>query len=146
MVDMKVKGFREIEREMMKLSRTGSKASARRILKKAGGITLAATLPKVPELSGALKDSYGVGTRLTPAQRRAARGISKSQVEVYVGASDPAAIQTEFGNAHQSAEPHLRPAWDGTRYRVLEFIKDELWADVQKAIGRQARRAAKARR
>jgi len=145
MVSMKVEGFRALEREMLKLSRAGAKASARRILKKAGGITLAAALPRVPELSGALKESYGVGTRLTPAQKKATRRSSKNQVEVYIGASDPAAVQTEFGNDHQAAEPHLRPAWDGTRHRVLEFIKDELWADVQKAIGRQARRAAKAR-
>ncbi len=39
----------------------------------------------------------------------------KASAEMFVGPNDPADIQTEFGNEHQQAEPHLRPAWDANK-------------------------------
>lgn len=141
MFKLRVEGFKEIEQAMMALPHVTAKASARRVLKKAADPIAEDGAANAPEWEGHLKESYGVGTRLTRRQRKSAS--KDSEVEVYVGPNDPAAIQTEFGNDHQSAEPHLRPAWDANKDKALEIIKAELWSDVQKSLTRFKRRQAR---
>lgn len=97
--------------------------------------------PKRPP--GTLRDSYHAGTKLNKTQARMARKEGKSFVEVYAGTNDPAGLQTEFGNAHQAAQPHARPAWDGSQRQVLENVKEGLGVEIEKA---RERLAAKARR
>ena len=97
--------------------------------------------PKRPP--GTLRDSYHVGTRLNRTQARTARREGKSYVEVYAGTNDPAGVQTEFGNAHQSAQPHARPAWEETKEDTLGIIKPRLWEEIDKARERLARKAAR---
>lgn len=103
-----------------------------------------ANSPKRPP--GTLRDSYHAGTRLNKSQARSARREGKSFAEVYAGTNDPAGVQTEFGNAHQGAQPHARSAWDGAQDQVLRNVKDGLWGEIDKAAERlaaKARRAAK---
>lgn len=102
-----------------------------------------ASSPKRPP--GTLRDSYHAGTKLNRSQARTAKREGKSYVEVYAGTNDPAGVQTEFGNAHQSAQPHARPAWDATQADVLEIIKPRLWEEIQKAAARLAKKAARGR-
>ncbi|WP_136441631.1 HK97-gp10 family putative phage morphogenesis protein [Pacificoceanicola onchidii] len=137
----KVQGFRDLENALMDLPKAAAKASVRRVLKRAAQPIADAGRGNAPERMGDLKASYGVGTRLTKRQRKLSR--KESEVEVYAGPNDPGAIQTEFGNEHQEAEPHLRPAWDAHKGSLLDVIKEFLWADVVKAIARYQRRAAK---
>jgi len=92
---------------------------------------------------GTLRDSYHTGTKLNKSQARTARREGKSFVEVYAGTNDPAGVQTEFGNAHQAAQPHARPAWDGAQRQVLESVKEGLGTEIEKSRERLARRAAK---
>lgn len=92
---------------------------------------------------GTLRDSYTVGTKLNKAQARMARKEGKSFAEVYAGTNDKAGIQTEFGNAHQAAQPHVRPAWDGAQKQVLRDIGDMLGAEIEKAAVRVAKRKMK---
>jgi len=94
-----------------------------------------------PEKYGDLKSSYTIGTKLNKNQQR--KSMRESEVEVYVGPSDPAGIQTEFGNDHQAAEPHLRPAWDSEKRNALETIKKKAWDDVVKTVKRYRKRMAK---
>lgn len=91
-----------------------------------------------PRLTGKLAESYTVGTKLTKRQKMA----KGSDVEVYVGpTSHPKSIQTEFGNVHQAAQPHLRPAFDSNVKNALNGIKDTLAAEIEKARQRLARKA-----
>ena len=144
-VSFKVEGFRDLEKALMELPKATAKAAVRRILKKAAKPIADAGRANAPEREGGLKESYGVGTRLTKRQRKVSK--KQSEVEVYAGPNDPAAIQTEFGNEHQAAEPHLRPAWDAEKRNALEIIKKEMWAEVEKSIARfRKRQARKARR
>ena len=141
----KVHGFKDLEKALKELPKATAKASVRRVLKKAAQPIADAGRNNAPESEGRLKASYGVGTRLTKRQRKVSR--KESEVEVYAGPNDPAAIQTEFGNDHQAAQPHLRPAWDAEKRAALDSIKDEAWADVVKSIARyQKRLARKAKR
>ncbi|MGK7653152.1 HK97-gp10 family putative phage morphogenesis protein [Roseovarius sp. B08] len=141
---MKVEGFKAAERALMQLPKATAKSTVRRVLKKAAQPIADAGRANAPSREGNLKASYGVGTRLTKRQGRMSR--KESEVEVYAGPNDPAAVQTEFGNDHQVAEPHLRPAWDSERRGALDLIKSEQMAEIEKSVARYAKRQAKAGR
>lgn len=141
MIKFRMDGLRELEDLLMELSKPAAKASSRRILKKAGKPMAEAGARNAPEDQGHLKESYGVGTKLTKRQRR--QHVKQSEVEVFVGPNDPSAVQTEFGNEHQAAQPHLRPAFEAKKHEALRFIGSEFMADIQKTIARQKRRLAK---
>tara|TARA_R100000049_G_C1899371_1_gene49895 strand:- start:490 stop:729 length:240 start_codon:yes stop_codon:yes gene_type:complete len=68
----------------------------------------------------------------------------RAAVEMFVGPGpDPAAWNQEFGNIHHDAQPFLRPAWDQDQRALLDRLKVELWADIEKALTRARRRAAR---
>lgn len=92
-----------------------------------------------PRLTGRLANSYTISTKLSRRQKSLNR--KESAVEVYIGPGAMAEnIQTEFGNAHQAAEPHLRPAWDANAGRVLDGIASSLADKIEKARYRLAKR------
>lgn len=100
-----------------------------------------ANTPKRPP--GTLKNSYHAGTRLNKSQAKTARREGKSFAEVYAGTNDPAGVQTEFGNAHQSPQPHARPAWDATQQEVLKGVGARMWSRIEKVRAKQAAKALK---
>ena len=150
-----MEGLRALEAALADLPKATGKAVLRRVATRALQPVAAtaadlapidadpANTPKRPP--GTLKRSYVVGTRLNKRQARMARKLGKSAVEVYAGTNDPAGIQTEFGNAHQGAQPHLRPAWDQHQDDVLATVATELGGEIDKAAARLARKAARAR-
>lgn len=97
-----------------------------------------ANTPKRPP--GTLKNSYHAGTKLNKSQARTAKREGKSFVEVYAGTNDPAGVQTEFGNEHQAAEPHARPAWEATQQGTIDYIAKNLMAEIDKAALRVAKK------
>jgi len=140
----KVEGFQDLERALMDLPKVTAKASVRRVLKKAAQPIADAGAGNAPVEVGDLRESYGVGTKLTKRQQSVS--AKESEVEVYAGPGKhghASGLQTEFGNEHQAAQPHLRPAWDANRMGALDSIKDDLWADVQRSIARYRKRLAK---
>ncbi|QPM89380.1 HK97-gp10 family putative phage morphogenesis protein [Pseudooceanicola algae] len=145
-LSMKLEGFKEIEITLKQLPRATAKNTGRRILRKAATPIAEAGGSNAPRDSGGLVASYGVGTKLTKSQKKAARGLSKSQVEVFAGPGEggyQAGLQTEFGNEHQAPEPHLRPAWDAHKNDALEIISSGYWEEVQKVVARYARKLAR---
>lgn len=145
-----VPGLAELDHALGELP----KATARNTLRRVGLKALAPFVEKVrsmapvdadPESSpkrppGTLRDSYIAGTKLNKSQAKTAKREGKSFAEVYAGTNDPAGVQTEFGNAHQSAQPHARPAWDATMQRVITIIGEELGTEIQKAAARLAKK------
>jgi HK97 gp10 family phage protein len=85
------------------------------------------------------------GSRAEAVQAmRAIRRASASLVELYVGPGQhPQAITQEFGTSFHPPQPFMRPAWDQTQRPMIEDIKRELWADIQRTAARAARRAAR---
>ncbi|WP_404861861.1 HK97-gp10 family putative phage morphogenesis protein [Georhizobium sp. MAB10] len=139
---VRVDGLRELEQAMMELSRATSRNVARKALMKGAEPILESAQAAAPVgPTGNLKASYGIGTKLTRRQQKLHK--KESPVEVFVGPNDPAAVQTEFGNAHQAAQPHLRPAWDSRQKQTLEIIKTELGTEIDKAAKRAARKTAR---
>ncbi len=144
--NFRFEGGRELEAALRDLPGTTAKASARRMLRAAGAIIAKAAAANAPVRDGDLRDSYGVDTRRNRRSRRMSKGADRADVEVFVGPGQggyQAGLQTEFGNQHQAAEPHLRPAFDAKVREVLDFIAREWWADIEKTVKRRARRLAK---
>jgi HK97 gp10 family phage protein len=139
----KVEGFRELEAALADLPKATGKNVLKRVLLKAAKPIEDAARANAPKLSGALERNVTTGTKLNRRQASMAKKLGKAAVEVHVGASDPAGVQTEFGNEHQAAEPWLRPAWDAEADGALDVIKNELGTEIDKAAARAARRAAK---
>jgi len=54
-------------------------------------------------------------------------------------------IVQEFGTLTREAHPYLRPAWEQDKGSMLERLKVDIWAEVNKSIARsEARKAARA--
>jgi hypothetical protein len=138
----KIEGLRELDEALTELPKATARNVLLRTLKAEGQRVADAGEAYAPKLTGGLAQSYAVSTKLSRRQKSLAS--KESMVEVYIGPSPhPKSVQTEFGNAHQSAHPHLRPAWDGNWRAVLEGIKDTLTEQIEKARARLARKAAR---
>lgn len=54
------------------------------------------------------------------------------------------ATHQEFGVIHHAANPYMRPAWDAGAMKALDYIKDNLRIEIDKAAARLAKKPAKA--
>lgn len=138
---VKVDGLRELDAALGGMK----KATARNVLRRVG---IAALQPfdqawraRAPRLTGDLVESGGVGTKLTKRQARLHR--RQMFVEIFAGPNNPAAVQTEFGNAHQAPQPSVRPAWEQEGGPTLDRIAEGLGTEIDKVAAREARRAAR---
>lgn len=141
--EFKIEGLRQLEKNLMGLKRATAKNVARKVLKEAGEPIAAAARRNAPIEEGHLRESIDVGTKLTRRQAALHRKMTPDAVEVFVGPNDPAAVQQEFGNEDHSAQPFMRPAWDGTKREALHIITHRLGVEIDKAAERAARKAAK---
>ncbi|KQZ00901.1 hypothetical protein ASD45_08540 [Pseudolabrys sp. Root1462] len=142
----KVDGLKELDAALVELADTYGEKKVKplltRVLKKSGEPIRAAGEANAPKLTGRLKLSYTVSTKLSRSQKRA--NVKESMVEVYVGPGPhPKGLQTEFGNAHQAPEPHLRPAFDSQVDQSLTIVKSELADDIARTTKRLGRKAAR---
>lgn len=140
----KVEGLKELDAALVGLAEEFHPRNARNVLRgalKDGGQIIAdAGEANAPRLSGEMAESYTVGSKLSRRQKKLHK--KESQIEVFVGPTPhPKSVQTEFGNAHQSPQPHLRPAWDGNVMRVLDLIIDRAKERLEKTRARLARKA-----
>ena len=146
-VTMKLEGFKELERELERLSKSVGKAALRRALRKSAQPLADKMQAGAPVEEGDLRDSIGVSTKLSPRQSRLHRKMfrnDKASVEMFVGAGPlPQAHLQEFGTVKQSPQPFARPAWDADNKAMLERLKTDLWAEVEKSVARAERKAAR---
>ncbi|KIC54497.1 hypothetical protein [Leisingera sp. ANG1] len=151
---MKIEGAGDIERALSELARGTAKGVMRRAMKKA----------LQPVKQGAENSAFEIAitSKLSPRQQGEARGDrGRAKVSLYVGPVEadgshaPHAHLIEFGTGprrHASgkyvgavmADPFMRPAWDANRERMLQILRKEVWAEIEKAVERAARKAAKA--
>jgi hypothetical protein len=148
---MKMEGFREMERNLAKLKRGTAKGVTRRALKR--------VLKPVAHAAAASPFEIAITSRLTQRQRRGARfDFGRDVVSMYVGPVDdfgdgaPHAHLIEFGTGprfHSSgkyvgavmADPFMRPAWDAHKATMTKRLGEEIWAEIERAMARAARRA-----
>src|SRR5690606_4428845 len=140
----RIEGLKEAEANLIELAETyGAKKVKplfRRVLKKAGQPIADAGEANAPRLEGGLAESYTVTTKLSRRQKKVNK--QESMVEMYVGPGPHAkGVQTEFGNAHQAPQPHLRPAVDAKSAESAKIFADELTSDVMRTAKRLGRKA-----
>lgn len=138
----KIDGLAELDEALTELPKATARNVLLRTLKEQGKPIRDDGERNAPKDKGGLKQSYTVGTKLS--RRQKSQNKKESMVEVYIGPGPHAkGVQTEFGNAHQAAHPHLRPAFDSNVQRVLDGIKKELSDQIEKARVRLARKSAR---
>lgn len=146
-VTVKVEGLSELDKALGQLPKATAKNVLRRVLKEAGEPIARAARDRAPRDELHLYENIDVGTKLTRRQAALHRKMFKDDrvtAEVFVGASNPAGVQQEFGNERHAPQPFMRPAWDATKRQALHIIEHLLWTEIDKAAKRQARKAAKA--
>lgn len=116
----------------------------KRVLTKRGKITVARAQAMAPRHTGRLRISIDAGKRLGRRQRRENRPVDPSDVEVFIAAGPlPWAHMMEYGTEKDRPQPFLRPAWDATRMTVLAGVKTDMIMEIEKAVARAAKKAAK---
>ena len=162
---IKIEGLREIQAALQELSKATARNVVKRVLLKRAQPIVEAARTRAPVRTGKLRDSIIAQARggnagkaafaeairggaSRAAAGRAAREANRaagSTVEVAIGPHDGAfyASLVEFGTAHSSPKPFLRPAWDAGKMQVLDGVGDDMWAEIKKALARQAKRLAK---
>jgi hypothetical protein len=140
----KVEGLKELDADLVALGEEFHPRNPRNVLRAAlkdGGRLIAdAGEALAPRLTGKLAASYTVGAKLTRRQKK--QHTKESAIETFVGPTPhPKSVQTEFGNAHQAAQPHLRPAWDGNWRNVLDLIVKRTKERLEATRARLARKA-----
>lgn len=150
MANVKIEGLRELDRALGELPKATGKNVLRRVLRSraqpiASAARSAATRSDIAKEH--LQDTAAVSTKLSTRQAKLHRKMfrnDKASVEMFVGfGALPQAHLEEFGGPNNAANPMLRPAWDGGKARLLDGIKDDLWAEIDKAAKRLARKAAR---
>ena len=150
-VSVKVEGLAELDQALLDLAEEFSTRNAKTVLRKAlrdaGQIIADAGQQNAPRASPVvskrpLAETYTVSTKLSKRQKSLHR--KESALEVFVGPTPhPKSVQTEFGNSHQAAHPHLRPAWDANMHRSLEVMVDQTRVRLEATRARLVKRQQK---
>lgn len=130
---VKLQGFREASRQLNEMKKATAQGVGRRALKVPATILRDEMKARVPERTGATKESIEVGKEKS----------RKGRPQVNVTAADIASVQLEFGNQHQTPEPFARPAKDAKQGEMLNKFGDALKGEVDASVIRAAKRAAK---
>lgn len=133
-----VEGLREVDTALGQLPKATGKNVLRRVALRRLEPVAEAMRVRVPVAKSDLKDSIAVTTK-NPRRHR-----KQSTVEAHAGPGrHPQAHLQEFGTVHHGPQAYARPAWDAEKDNLLDGIKDDLWAEIEKAAQRQARKAAR---
>ncbi len=148
-VTMKLEGFDGFEKNLAQLEKLGTRrAVARRSLIQAAKplAEMAQGMAPVGD-TNTLAPSIIVGTKLSKRQSALHRKMfrnDRAAVEVFVGAGPLSSAHTqEFGTVHHAPQPFMRPAWDRDHKALLQRLGEIMAKEIDKAITRQARRAAR---
>lgn len=145
---VKTRGFKELDRV---LSEQLPKATARNVLRRIAKNALeplaVKASAKAPDLTGRLAFSIAVSEDRT---RRARTGFNKNRgVQMAMGPASGVgatyyASAVEFGTIDTPAQPFMRPVWSTGAMKMLDYVQDNLWREVEKAVGRVNTKRAKA--
>ena len=139
-------GQKELMAAFDALPKVAGQAVLRRLAKKALIPVRDAARSMAPRDQGDLADSIAIHTKLTKSQKKRAARAKRGDVVAYVGPSWPkgaAGVLEEFGTGPRYTKtgafrgvnpprPFLRPAWDANRERVLDVMREGLWAELKK--------------
>lgn len=143
----RVEGLRELEKALGNLPKAVGKRFLRNALKEMAKPIADDYRSQAPRDEGSLRDSIGVGTKLTRRQRSLHRRMfrdDRASAEVFAGAGGlPQAHLKEFGTFKEPAQPALRPAWDSNKGNLIPAFSKKAWDQIDKRAKREARKAAR---
>lgn len=143
---VKTKGFRECERKLSQLAEVTGRNVLRRVAKGALEPMADIAARKAPEERGILAFSIAVSegrTRRARTNFQRIRGIQMAMGPATGLGATYYAAHVEFGTIDTPAQPYMRPAWDTGKMNALDYVQDNLAREVDKAIGRAARKATR---
>lgn len=150
---VRVDGLREIDAAIGELG----KATGRNVLRRVAVERLQPMAeearrlaPDDPKTGGNdLRRSIDVSTKSAGYAARINRN-GKSEAEAHMGPAGhggtkapPQGSLQEFGTVTNPPQPFMRPAFDAGKQKMLDGIKDDLWAEIKKAADRKAKKAAR---
>lgn len=155
--NLKMDGFRELEKALAELPAGTSKGIARRAMKKELKPVLDMANGLWPGSSG---DVFRITSRISRSQiSDSLAPRDRSALNMFVGApggatGTPEAHLIEFGTGPRfqkngrftgsvSPTPMLQPAWDAHKRKILDGLGKRLWDEIEKTQARRAKRAAK---
>jgi HK97 gp10 family phage protein len=152
-VTVKLEGFEGLERNLAQLEKLATRRSvARRALKQAAQPMADLAQSLAPVARGNLAQSVIVGAKLDGRQQGLHRRMfasDRTNVELFVGPSyllgggGRHGHLQEFGTVHHAPQPFMRPAWDQDHKALLQRLGQLMAAEIDKAVTRAARRAAR---
>ena len=145
---VKLEGFRELEKALRELPKSTGKATLRRVARGALEPLAARAAALAPERTGRLGFSIAVSEKRT---RRARKEEGKRPDGITMSMGPAAGLGTlnyaafdEFGTIDTPPQPYMRPAWDAGASGALDYVKENLAAEIGKSADRLARKKAKA--
>jgi HK97 gp10 family phage protein len=137
---VKVEGLKELVDAFRELPKATGKNVIKRILTKRAQPIERQAAAGAPKRTGKLKRSITISTKLSRRQKSTVRQ-DKSYVEIYIGpGQQPQAIMQEFGTFKDKPQPFMRPAWDQNKGVLLNDLKKDLWAEIERAAARLAKK------
>jgi HK97 gp10 family phage protein len=144
-ITMKVEGLEGVMAALRELPDATAKNVMKRVLLKRAEPFAETARRLVPVDQGHLKNSIHVATKLTKRQKGRHRKVHRDDVEVFVGpGTDPAAHLQEYGTSRHPAQPFMRPAFDQNKDAFFAGVGADMWAEIEKAATRLAKKSAKA--
>ncbi len=149
MKTVRLSGFKELERALSELPKATGKNVLRRVAKGALEPMADSAAANAPTDEGKLAFSIGVGEKRT---RRVRTGKKSSGIQMAMGPANfiPGVLEyasfVEFGTVDTAANPFMRTAWDGGAQKALEYVKDNLGSEIDKAVRKMMVKRAKAGR
>ena len=142
--DIKLDGFAELDKALGKLSNSLERGVLRRVARKALEPMLDQAQQLAPVDDGDLRDSIVMASSsLTKRAKQQERKEPTRGVKVFVGTASRNGVPREFGTVRSAAQPFMRPAWDSTKGKALQTVKDELAGEIERTAARAAKRKAK---
>lgn len=145
---VQLEGFRELERALKELPKNTGRNVLRRVGKGALEPLAVKARGMAPVDDGKLRDAIMVSEKRTKRVARANRFDRNTGVEISMGPVSGDGVLNyatfvEFGTNDTRADPFMRPAWEGGKQAVLEYIKENLGNEIDKAAKRLAKKALK---
>lgn len=145
-ITVKVEGLKQIADAINQLPKATGKTVIRKVLMSRAKLIADDASILAPVKTGGLKRSIVASTRLAKSQRREAKE-NASYVEVYAGVGAPASAYAhlvEFGSIHNPLpRPFMRVAWDAYKELIIKDLAVDLWAEIEAAVEKLARKTAK---
>lgn len=165
-VTLDLADFKDLERQLEKLSKAAGKGALRRSLEKSAAPMVDLAKSWVPVDDGDLRDSITVGVKLAKRQAGQHRKMfqdDRASVEMFLGPSYNLGAGgrhghlVEFGtkphinggkyagtqNPGTAPQPFMRPAFDQDVRKMLDRLGEDLWVEIEKSVLRAERKAAR---